>query len=456
MKAASAGQDEAAPTGAPRAEPACPWVRPGPTPQQRRRDLYLGLSMAALGLLGVVLANSMGSFPLGDPPAWPEQLGWTVAGSLPLIWRRSHPELSTSVIAAVFIAAQVRHNPDVFVASASLFVAVYTLGAWGRDRRLSARLRIGIIVAMFTWLVIAAGLSIASAESSFPGAAGPISPLVAAAITTVLFNLAFFLIAYLLGNRTWTSALRQHELEVQAEELRRSRAENAERAVTRERVRIARELHDVVAHHVSVMGVQASASRRVMDKDPAKAKLALAAVEQSARTAVDELRRMLGVLRDAGAGDAALGYGLDQVDSLFQGARDAGLAVEYSVHGTPVPLPESISLAGYRVVQEAVTNTIKHARANAVDVRIRYLRREVEVEVTDDGRTAPASPRTRPGGGGGLGLIGMRERVAAHDGSLEVGARTDGGFRVRARFPIAEAGATEAGIGGLRRAGEGA
>ncbi|GAA3741134.1 histidine kinase [Plantactinospora mayteni] len=444
MEAGSAGQDDATPTGAPGNAPARPWVRPGPTRQQRRRDLSLGLSMAALGLVSVVLSNSMGSFPLGTPPSWPEQVAWAVACGLPLVWRRSHPELSTAVLAVIFIAAQVRNSPETLVASATLFVAVYSLGAWGRDRRLAARIRIGVIAAMFAWLAIAAGLSVASVESNFPGAAGPISPLVAAAITTVLFNCAFFLLAYLLGNRTWTSALRQHELEVQAEELRRSRAENAERAVTQERVRIARELHDVVAHHVSVMGVQASASRRVMDKDPDKAKTALAAVEQSARTAVDELRRMLGVLRDAGAADGALGYGLEQVDSLLQGARDAGLAVEYTIYGTPVPVPESVSLAGYRVVQEAMTNTIKHARASAVDVRIRYLRREVEVEVTDDGRTGLAAVPARSVGSTGLGLIGMRERVAAHDGSLEVGARAGGGFRVRARFPIAQAGAADA------------
>ncbi|MEQ4305180.1 sensor histidine kinase [Plantactinospora sp. B6F1] len=429
-----------------------PWVRPGPTRQQRQRDLYLGLSMAALGLLSVMLSTSMGSFPLGTPPPWPERLAWVVAGGLPLIWRRSHPEISTVVLAAIFITAQVRHSPEVPVASAGLFIAVYSLGVWGRDRRLSARIRIGVIAAMFAWLVIGAGMSIASIESDLPDGSGPISPFVAAVITTVLFNVAFFLLAYLLGNRTWTSALRQHELEVQAEELRRSRAENAERAVNQERVRIARELHDVVAHHVSVMGVQASASRRVMDRDPEKAKTALAAVEQSARTAVDELRRMLGVLRNAGAADEALGYGLEQVDSLLQGARDAGLAVEYKIYGTPVPVPESISLAGYRVVQEAMTNTIKHARASAVDVRIRYLRREVEVEVTDDGRTG----RAASSGTGGLGLIGMRERVAAHDGSLEVGARPAGGFRVRARFPIAQADAGDVSPGTASgRAGEG-
>ncbi|WP_422769036.1 sensor histidine kinase [Plantactinospora sp. WMMC1484] len=440
MAADRARQEDPARSGAPGDDAAThPWVRPGPGPQGRRRDLFLGFSMAALALLSVVLSNSMGSFPLGPPPPWPEQLAWAVAVGLPLIWRRTHPEISTSVLAAIFIAAQLRHSPETMVSSASLFIAVYSLGAWGRDRRLAARIRIGVIAAMFTWLAIAVGLTIASQQSEFPGAAGPISPLFAAAVATVLLNGAYFLLAYLLGNRTWTSALRQHELEVQAEELRRSRAENAERAVNQERVRIARELHDVVAHHVSVMGVQASASRRVMDKDPATAKTALAAVEQSARTAVDELRRMLGVLRNAGATDGALGYGLEQVNSLLQGARDAGLAVEYTVYGTPVPVPESVSQAGYRIVQEAMTNTIKHARASAVDIRIRYLRREVEVEVTDDGRSVPFSvPARSPAG---LGLIGMRERVAAHDGSLEVGARAGGGFRVRARFPITQAGA---------------
>jgi signal transduction histidine kinase len=415
------------------------WARPGPSPTQRRRDLYLGLSMAAAALLSVVLSNSMGSFPLGPPPSWPEQLAWAVAIGLPLAWRRTRPELCTIALAVIFIGAQARSSPETLASSAALFVAIYSLGAWGRNRRLAARIRIGVIVAMFGWLALAATMAVLSTDPEFVGAAGPLPPFLAVAITSILYNLAYFLLAYLLGNSTWTSARRQHLLETQAEALRQSRAENAERAVTQERVRIARELHDVVAHHVSVMGVQASASRRVMDKDPAKAKTALAAVEQSARTAVDELRRMLGVLRDAGAPDQALGHGLDQVDALLQGARDAGLTVECKTFGTPVPVPESVSLAGYRVVQEAVTNTIKHARASEVDVRIRYLRREIEVEVTDDGRAGQIAVPAQPAGTGGLGLIGMRERVAAHDGSLEVGARSGGGFRVRARFPIGPA-----------------
>jgi signal transduction histidine kinase len=208
----------------------------------------------------------------------------------------------------------------------------------------------------------------------------------------------------------------------------------------------------VVAHHVSVMGVQASAGRRVLDKDPVKARAALAAVEQSARTAVDELRRMLSLLRrsdvetgpDGGrpappvAGargpDPALSTaaGLDRVEDLVTSACEAGLKATVGVFGDPVPLPESLSQAAYRIVQEAITNTLKHAGATAIDVRIRYLATELELDIADDGR-GPAALNTA-----GMGLIGMRERVAAHDGALETGPRvTGGGFRVRARFPLA-------------------
>ncbi len=183
-------------------------------------------------------------------------------------------------------------------------------------------------------------------------------------------------------------------------------------------MRIARELHDVVAHHVSVMGVQASATRRVMDKDPDKARTALAAVEQSARTAVDELRRMLSLLRasDAPTDERPGGAGIDRVDDLVGNAREAGLRASLGVYGEPVPLPDSLSQAAYRVVQEALTNTIKHAGATAIDVRIRYHAGELEVDVTDDGgrrprhggrragphRHARAGRRARRHAGGGL------------------------------------------------------
>jgi len=218
---------------------------------------------------------------------------------------------------------------------------------------------------------------------------------------------------------------------VQAEELRAAQEQAGERAVFGERVRIARELHDVVAHHVSVMGIQASAARRAMDKDVGKARTALGAVEDSARTAVTELRRMLGALRASdpvAEGPSAAG-GIERIDELLASVRDAGLTAHQAVYGDPVPVPDSVSQAAYRIVQEALTNTLKHAHATSVDVRVRYLAQEVEIDVTDDGRGAPGST-------GGMGLIGMRERVAVLDGTIEAGPRAGGGFRVRVRLPI--------------------
>ena len=171
----------------------------------------------------------------------------------------------------------------------------------------------------------------------------------------------------------------------------------------------------------------------------------MSAVEQSARTAVDELRRMLGLLRQSspvtGAATAnnpaAAEYaaaGIDRVEALVTNVREAGLTATFGRYGDPVPLPDSLSQAVYRIVQEAVTNTLKHAQATSVDVRIRYLASELEVDVADDGK-GPV-----PTYDGGLGLIGMRERVSGHDGVLETGAASNGrGFRVRARFPLAPA-----------------
>jgi signal transduction histidine kinase len=261
-------------------------------------------------------------------------------------------------------------------------------------------------------------------------------PVLALIITQVLTNVLFFGFAYLFGNVAWVAARRHHQLEVQAEQLRQARSGAEERAVFGERVRIARELHDVVAHHVSVMGVQAAAGRRVMDRDPAKARTALAAIEQSARVAVDELRRMLGALRapgqSGGPDQGVAGAGIERVEELVARVRDTGRAAQYAVFGDPLPLPDSVSQSAYRIVQEALTNTLKHAGAATVDIRVRYLAEELEIDVADDGRGVDRGAER-----GGMGIIGMRERVAVHDGTLEVGPRLGGGFRVRARLPYA-------------------
>ncbi|WP_173034980.1 sensor histidine kinase [Phytohabitans flavus] len=412
------------------------WRRPGPTGEQRRNDVFVGVAVAAVAQLNLVLTTSAGYFVLGAPPSRLEQVLWTLAVTLPLAVRRRWPAAVAIVISAAFIVAQVRHSPEQQVSNGALYVSIYTLGAWGRDRRWARWVRIAIIVAMFAWLAIAIGISASDVpEGAFSNAAGPVEPLLATIANGVLLNALFFGFAYLFGETAWISARRRHQLEVQAQELRRLAAEVSEQAVIGERVRIARELHDVVAHHVSVMGVQASATRRVMDRDPAKARTALAAVEQSARTAVDELRRMLNLLRATGdVEERPSGSGVDRLDALVANARDAGLTATLGVYGEPVPLPESLSQAAYRIVQEAVTNTLKHANASVIDVRVRYHAAELEVDVTDDGHGAPPGAHA----GVGLGLIGMRERVAAHEGTLEARSRSGGGYRVRARFPLAQ------------------
>jgi signal transduction histidine kinase len=411
------------------------WRRPGPTAEQRRNDVLIGVAIVAVAQLNLVLATSAGLFIWDARPSGLEQILWPLAVTLPLVVRRRWPAAVAIVISAAFIVAQVRQSPEQQVTNGALYFAIYTLGAWGRDRVRARWVRVAIIGVMFGWVAVVLGDAATDVPpDAFSDAAGPLEPLLAAIANGVLLNALFFGFAYFFGETAWISARRRHQLEVQAQELRRLAAEVGERAVIGERVRIARELHDVVAHHVSVMGVQASATRRVMDRDPDKARTALAAVEQSARTAVDELRRMLNLLRATGdADERPSGSGVDHLDELLANARDAGLTATLGVYGEPVPLPESLSQATYRIVQEAVTNTLKHASASAIDVRVRYHAAELEVDVTDDGRGAPPGADAKVG----LGLIGMRERVATHEGTLEARPRSSGGYRVRVRFPLA-------------------
>lgn len=194
-------------------------------------------------------------------------------------------------------------------------------------------------------------------------------------------------------------------------------------------MRIARDLHDVVAHHVSVMGIQASAARRVLDRDHELAGSALRTVEETARTAISELRGLLGVLRsepDTGE-DHEASPGLAQLPDLVAATRSAGLDVRYGEYGEPRPVPDSVAMTAYRVAQEALTNVVRHSGARSAELRVRFLENSLEIEVTDDGHGGSPSS--------GFGLIGMRERTAVHDGEFEAGPRRDGGFLVRASLP---------------------
>jgi signal transduction histidine kinase len=246
-----------------------------------------------------------------------------------------------------------------------------------------------------------------------------------------IFIPVLFAIAWLAGFALRERAQQAAAAEQRATVAEREREENARRAVFEERVRIARELHDVVAHHVSMMGVQAGAARVVIERDRGKAKEALSAIELSSRQAVAELHRLLGFLRQAGDDDdVAARPGLSQLPQLAASMSDSDLAVDVSIEGERRALPPTIDVSAYRIVQEALTNTLRHSAASRADVHLRYWPDELELEIVDDGRPSGASSPAS----GGLGLIGMRERAALHGGQLSAGPTAGGGFAVRVRL----------------------
>jgi signal transduction histidine kinase len=396
--------------------------------------VWVALGVLLCATVLILLINSMGAFAFGDAPSLTEQFAWGAALSVPLAVRRRYPVPVLIILSVVFIAAQARHIGDNNTPSVALFLAVYTVGAWERNRRVAVWARVGVVIVMFGWLAVAVLDTLGGTRPDFEDAAGPLDPLLSAVLLNVVVNIVYFWAAYGFGNMAWLSARREAEIENRAEQLRLSQEQNTRGAIIAERLRIARDLHDVVAHHVSVMGVQAGAARRVLDKDPELAREALQTVERTARTAIGELRGLLGVLRAEDAEQPPETHeaspGLDQLDELVTSARAAGLDVTHGVYGDPRPVPEGVALSAYRVVQEALTNVVKHAGARQAEVRVRYLDNALEIEVTDDGRGPDKS------NGGGFGLVGMRERVAVHGGELEAGPRRNAGYRVRASLPV--------------------
>jgi signal transduction histidine kinase len=216
----------------------------------------------------------------------------------------------------------------------------------------------------------------------------------------------------------------------QASQARRAQRLAAEEAVAQERARLARELHDVVSHNVGMIAVQAGAADVLLDKDPRRSRESLQAIEEGARATLLELRRMLGLLRDAAPGRRSDGPSLSKLELLLEPVRKAGVEVSLAVQGQPGELPEAADAAAYRVVQEALTNVLAHAVSSTVRVAVRYADDSVCVDVVNDGRARGGTSR------GGYGLTGLRERVAALGGTLEAGPEPGGGFRVQALLPL--------------------
>jgi signal transduction histidine kinase len=432
------------------------WVRPRPDRAGLRFDVILALVMLVLTTFSVMQYYALGMYP-SRPAMW--IIGaWILLMTLPLALRRLQPEAVTLVLGATFVIGAYQFVPELMFSNIAMFIAMYSLGAWGRNRLRANVVRGVIVVGMFAWLF--SSLLQTSGFYSLSGSTFENAPddawipaPVAAGLISIITNLLYFGGAWYFGDRAWASARDRCALEVRTAELATERERVAEQAVTLERVRIARELHDVVAHHVSVMGVHAGAARRVLARDAEKAATSLGIVEDNARSAIEELHRMLVALRqeddgqgsDAGA-DAdpartASTRGVDQLHELVADACGAGLQVAFEVIGTPRPLTPTVDLIVYRVAQESLTNVRKHAGTGArVDLRLRYLADRVEVEVSDGGPAgAAASAAAGPvrNGPGGLGQRGMRERVAAVGGSIEIGPKARGGYLVRASVPTA-------------------
>jgi signal transduction histidine kinase len=329
----------------------------------------------------------------------------------PWIWRRRAPLAAGLAYGAAAIAmtATLEYASDLTAVLVGLLVISYSVGA-------HARLRPAV-----TFAAAAGGIVAAVDALSHQFDVGDIA-----------FPYGLALCAWLVGRAVRARTRLARELAEKALRLEHEREFHAALAARDERGRIARELHDVVAHSMTVMVIQAGAARRVL-ADPARSAEALATVERVGREALEELRRLLGVLGEREEAVAlAPQPGLDEMEALIGRARDAGLRVDLRVEGEPASLPSGIDLAAYRVVQEALTNAIKHAGPARAHVVIRYGGTDLELEVTDDGTGC------REAGGSGHGLVGMRERVALYGGELEAGTRAEGGFAIRARIPLEE------------------
>jgi len=418
------------------------WLRPVPDRRGLNRDIALGLGMAAAGLIATELVKSTAPGPVDMGAGGIEAYVLGVAIALPLCFRRRYPLIVVLVVSVLFFTAGER-VPFAFagnvVTQIAQFMAMYSAVAWAQDRR---RMKIAIVIVfleMFCWMFY--GFVKALQTDAIKGAdQGLLSPYVSFVVLNTAINILYFFGAYFWGRTAWGVARQRHELEHQAAELATQQQANARRAVIDERLRISRELHDVVAHHISSIGIQAGGARRVMETDPEAAKNALSVIEDSSRTAVNEMRQLLGMLRAADPDlDDDLGVpvgkapqaGADRLPALVSTANGEGLSVGFHQIGQPVKLPETISVSVYRIAQEALTNVRRHSTARSAHVTLRYLdETAVEVEVIDDGRPKHAPVGSR------LGHVGIRERVSLLGGESEIGPRPVGGFRVRARIPL--------------------
>ena len=389
-----------------------------------RRDLFdasLAAVLLTAGLVDLTTGWLGGSYPHSH---W-AHVPFIVATTLPIALRRRAPLTTLIAVAApqtiwIFALFPVAQQPP-FLPIVPLVIAVYGAGSYTDGR-----------VAAGAWCVVAIGVA---TDVPTLWAGKPLSD--------VLSPNVLLLLTFVVG-RGFARLRRRSEEQAAALALaEQDRAQAVARAADAERARIARELHDVISHDVSMMVLQASVERRVRSAGPASADQTdqtdqtLANIESTGREALSELRRMLGVLhKDTTEPDTPLRPqpGLAQLPDLIDQARTAGLRVRLAIEGEPVDVPPGLDIAAYRIVQESLTNVTKHACGAAAVATVRYGDGALEIDVTDEGAADPAQAPVPAGGG--HGLVGMRERVALFGGTLHADHAPGGGFRVRVRLPL--------------------
>jgi signal transduction histidine kinase len=386
------------------------WIERAPA----RRWVADALLAALVGAVNLAVAVTSDTAGTGRTPWRPlDALGYLLLalGPLALVARRRWPLGVLAVVEAASLAYSARTYPEGGT-GLTVFVALYTVAAMEQRRLVvAAAAAVTVALAVVTELTF-------YRETMFEG-----EPLYGA----VVMLAAVFLGEAVRNRRAYVAELRDR-----AERAERTREEEARRRVDEERMRIARELHDVVSHSIGVISVQAGVAAHLLERRPDKAGEALATIRQASDEALDELHAMLGVLRQPdGRAPLAPAPGLAQLDALVAMAEGAGLRVEVDASGA-AHLPPAVDLACYRIVQESLTNVVRHAGASSVTVTVAADGDTLVVEVTDDG---PGAPGARNGNGTRQGIVGMRERARALGGTLEAGPRPEGGFRVSARLP---------------------
>jgi signal transduction histidine kinase len=367
-------------------------------------DLLIAGALSAWAVLEAFFASGSGTVPL--------RILAGCAMTVPLAFRRRYALPVVLVVAGVLVVRAVIGNPDEEAASYFPAVLLATFSVALYERRLVLAIAGGAFALACTLGGVLLGFAEDAGASDDPGN---------------LTIISFFVVA------AWTAGWL---LRRRAEHVRRVEAESgdlAKEAVADERARIARELHDIVAHSVSIISLQATAADQYLERDPARAREHLSTVRRVAHDALTEMRRLTGVLRDEQA-DYEPQPGLGRVAELVDQARAAGLDVSLTEEGERRVVPPGVDLAAFRIVQEALTNARKHAGAVAAQVCVRYSNSGVEVDVAN--APGPGGNGARPARGSGHGLVGMRERVRVYGGTLDTGPQPGGGFRVRARLPL--------------------